>query len=395
MEERVENVVSVSKAEMIRHLKQRLSITEEELRYVTEQLNASNEEYMAANEELMCSNEELQAANEELESSRVELQALNLELSSLNAELEEMVEDLNRAREEWERTFDSVPDLIAILDNRHRIVRLNRAMAERIGLNSAECTGNPCYRNMHGTEHPPDCCPHSLTMKDGSEHITEVHSECLGGDFLVSTTPLFNGRGRMTGSVHVARDITEQKRMENELRGSEQRLKRSQEIARLGSWELNLIENRLTWSDEAYRIFGLQPAEFEASYEAFLEAVHPDDRKAVDAAYNNSLETGLDSYEIEHRIVRKDTGEVRIVHEKCEHFRDDSGRIIRSGGMVHDITERKLSEQNIARQMEELERFNRVAVGRELRMVELKKEVNELLARLGEPPRYSLDFLEE
>jgi len=125
---------------------------------------------------------------------------------------------------------------------------------------------------------------------------------------------------------------------------SEQRLSRAQEIAHLGSWELDVVNNSLTWSDEVYRIFGLQPQEFEATYEAFLEFVHPDDRAAVDAAYSDSIRDGRDSYEIEHRIVKHTSGDVRIVHEKCEHFRDETGQIIRSAGMVHDITERKQAE---------------------------------------------------
>ena len=101
-----------------------------------------------------------------------------------------------------------------------------------------------------------------------------------------------------------------------------------------------------------YRIFGLQPQEFGATYEVFLEAVHPDDRAAVDAAYSGSVHEGTDTYEIEHRVVRKSTGEIRIVHERCEHIRDASGQIIRSIGMVHDITERKRMEEEL-RQSEE------------------------------------------
>ena len=100
----------------------------------------------------------------------------------------------------------------------------------------------------------------------------------------------------------------------------------------------------MIWSDEVYRVFGLTPQEFGATYEAFLDAVHPDDRAAVDAAYSGSLREGRDNYEIEHRIVRRDTGEIRVVLEKCEHKRDASGRIIRSIGMVHDITEAKKAE---------------------------------------------------
>jgi PAS domain S-box-containing protein len=143
----------------------------------------------------------------------------------------------------------------------------------------------------------------------------------------------------------ILRDITAWKQTEAALRESEERLNRAQEIAHLGSWELDLVNNKLTWSDEAYRIFGLEPQEFGATYQAFLEAVHPDDRAAVDQAYSGSIREGRDSYEIEHRVVRRASGEIHTVHEKCEHFRDDSGQIIRSVGMVHDITERVQAEQ--------------------------------------------------
>ncbi|MBN1653236.1 MAG: response regulator [Deltaproteobacteria bacterium] len=144
-------------------------------------------------------------------------------------------------------------------------------------------------------------------------------------------------------------------RSEAAMRENEQRLKRAQEIAHLGSWELDVIDNRLTWSEEVYRIFGVQPQQFCATYEAFLERVHPEDRAAVDAAYSTSLSEKKNGYEIEHRVVRKDTNEIRIVHEKCEHFRDATGKIARSVGMVHDITERKSMEQELRRSRDELE----------------------------------------
>jgi PAS domain S-box-containing protein len=151
------------------------------------------------------------------------------------------------------------------------------------------------------------------------------------------------------------RDITIRKQTEAALLESEARLKRSQEIAKLGSWELDLVNNSLTWSDEVYRIFGMKPQEFDATYEAFLEAVHPDDRAAVDAAYSGSIREGRDTYEIDHRVVRRSSGEIRIVHERCEHIRDATGRIIRSFGMVHDITERKRMEEELRKSRDELE----------------------------------------
>ena len=155
-------------------------------------------------------------------------------------------------------------------------------------------------------------------------------------------------------NIKLARLLTERDMLMVSLRESEERLERAQKIAHLGSWELDLVDNKLSWSDEVYRIFGLEPQEFGATYKAFLDRVHPDDRTAVDAAYSGSLREGRDNYEIEHRVVRKSDNAVRIVHEKCEHFRDETGTIVRSIGMVHDITERKKAEEEIKRLNEDL-----------------------------------------
>ena len=159
-----------------------------------------------------------------------------------------------------------------------------------------------------------------------------------------SAAPIRDKDGSLLGVVLVFRDISERKKAESLLLQSEARLRRSQQIGHLGGWELDIENNILTWSDEIYRIFGLQPQEFKATYEAFVEAVHPDDREQVDHAYNSSLKEGRDVYEIEHRVIRKYTGEVRYVHEKCTHIKNEEGKVIRSIGMVHDITERKIAE---------------------------------------------------
>ena len=166
-------------------------------------------------------------------------------------------------------------------------------------------------------------------------------------------------RAARLAALNLSEDALEAKKQLEQanarLRESEEGLSRAQEIAHLGNWELDLENNRLTWSDEVYRIFGLQPQEFAATYAAFLEAVHPDDRAAVDAVYLGSIREGRDSYEIEHRIVKHSSGEVRTVHEKCEHFRGEGGQIVRSAGMVHDITERKRAEEEVRQARDELE----------------------------------------
>ncbi len=169
----------------------------------------------------------------------------------------------------------------------------------------------------------------------------------------------------------------------NRISASEALLARSQELAHLGSWELDLATNHLTWSNEVYRVFGCKPEEFAATLEAFLDFVHPDDRTAVDEAYSASVREGTHGYELEHRIIRKDSGAVRYVHEKCEHARNSAGTIIRSTGMVMDITERKQFEQKLLKINRKLEatsaRANAMAA--EAEMANLAK--SEFLANMS------------
>ncbi len=149
--------------------------------------------------------------------------------------------------------------------------------------------------------------------------------------------------GRPIKAIGFTQDITERKKAEEELKQSEELLKQTQEISHVGSWSLDIKNNKLTWSDEVYKIFGINPQEFKASYEAFLESIHPDDKATVDQAYKTAINKKK-SYEIAHRILRPN-GEVRDVYEKSMDIMDETGKPIRSIGMVQDITEHKKAEE--------------------------------------------------
>jgi PAS domain S-box-containing protein len=116
-----------------------------------------------------------------------------------------------------EMTFNAVSDAVAIVDLNHRIVQVNNAMAERLGVTPEQCTGLTCYTVVHGLEAPPPFCPHSRLLKDGSEQREEIHEQRLGGTFIVTVSPLLDEMGHLQGSVHVAHDITERKQMEEDL----------------------------------------------------------------------------------------------------------------------------------------------------------------------------------
>jgi PAS domain S-box-containing protein len=132
-------------------------------------------------------------------------------------------QQIMQADPDWERTFDAVPDLMAILGSDHRIRRVNQAMAATFGLQPQEMIGQRCFEFMHRTEHPIEACPLARTLADGRTHSEEIYEPTLDSYFLVSVVPLVDELGEIDGVVHIARDITAGKRAAQSLKESEER----------------------------------------------------------------------------------------------------------------------------------------------------------------------------
>ena len=142
---------------------------------------------------------------------------------------------------------------------------------------------------------------------------------------------------------------------EHRLRDSETKLAEAQRIAHLGHWDWNIKEDNIVWSDEIYRIFGLAPQEFEATYEAFLNSVHKDDREFVRVSVNKAIQD-IEKYSIDHRIVHPD-GTIRFVHEEAEVTFDEEGEAVRMIGTVQDITERVKQESLLREERDKAQRY--------------------------------------
>lgn len=174
--------------------------------------------------------------------------------------------------------------------------------------------------------------------------------------------------------------INELEQKEQTLQRKEKSLTEAQRIAHCGNWDWNITGNQLVWTEETYHIFGLQPHEFGGTYEAFLESVHPDDRESVIKAVRESL-TDLNKHLcLEHRIVRPD-GSQRIVQEQGEVTFDEQGQAVQMIGIVHDITERRQTEQETHRLREEYAHIARVAAMGEL-TASLAHELKQPLAAI-------------
>ena len=166
-----------------------------------------------------------------------------------------------------------------------------------------------------------------------------------------SAVPIIDEAGTLTGFRGSDYDITERRRMEEELRKSGTVLQEAERIAQVGGWEWDVRTNRCTLSRGWQQIHGLRKSEL--SLEQLIQVAHPDDRPLVKKAFQDAVD-GVSPYNVEHRIIRQDTGEERVVRARREVVFDASGKALRMYGVSQDITERKKAEEELHRYQEKL-----------------------------------------
>ena len=256
-------------------------------------------------------------------------------------------DELTDSRKLLDSIVEHVPAMIFLKSAGDlRFERINRAGEQLLGYSRKDLLGkNDCdffpkeqadffsrkdraVLDSHGVQEIPD---EPIRTADGKQKW--LHTFKVG---------LYDGQGKPAHLLGISVDITERKQAELRLSESRHNLAEAQRIAHVGSWELDLATEKLHWSDEIYRIFEIDPEQFAATYEAFLDVIHPEDREAVNQAYSDSLAKRT-PYAIEHRLLMRD-GRIKYVLEHCETTYDDSGKALRSTGTVQDITERKQVE---------------------------------------------------
>ncbi|MGE5309432.1 MAG: PAS domain S-box protein, partial [Deltaproteobacteria bacterium] len=272
-------------------------------------------------------------------------------------------ERLLREEEEWLKTIsDAAFEGIYIHDG-IRLVDCNNAMYQMLGYKKGELTGKPwvevitagSYRLVKehwdsGTSEPYEV---TLIRKDGSQILAELRGKDM----------IFQGRRLRAGA---ARDITEARRKEDQLRRSEERLRFALEAGNEGTWDYDLITDKLVLGVRSRRIFGFSKDE-EVPYRKLVDRIHPDDRERVDRAVNAAFDpSGDGEYNIEYRLLMPD-GSIRWVYARGQgYFRTENGqrRAYRFIGINTDITQRKTIEQQLARERANLNAvFDAVNVG--------------------------------
>ncbi|NEV61387.1 PAS domain S-box protein [Thiorhodococcus minor] len=245
-------------------------------------------------------------------------------------------EESERRRVMFERSRDA----IAVLDMSGGLVEWNARFGELLGYSDAELgrlhvwDWDICWSRAELESMLPKVTDVGVTQetrhrrKDGAEYDVEISSSRVDW-----------GGASYIYALH--RETTDRKRVEAALRRSEETLRRAQAVAQTGSWYLDIVQGRLDWSGETYRLFGVAPGTH-VDFETFVQRVSAEDRDLVLAAWIAALEGA--PYDVEHRV-QLDDGEVRWVRERAEIRVDAQGVPLSAVGTVQDVTERRRQEQ--------------------------------------------------
>ena len=278
---------------------------------------------------------------------------------------------LRESEQSFRAVYERSPIGIALVESRTgRILQVNPKYCEITGRSEEELLG----MDVRSITHPGDVGSTSENLRQLAAEQRpnyEMDKRYVRPDgsvrwVRVQVVPMW-GRGQ-TDRLHMGlvQDITEGKQAEEALRTSEReqhkiaeqleieraRLIEAQAVAKVGSWEVELPSLDIIWSEQTHRIFETNPSSFHPRRPGFVELVHPEDRAKLDAAFAASLEKGTPAT-VEYRTVMAD-GRVKVLEEHWKVFHDGQGRPARLIGTCQDITERKQSEEAIARLVQEV-----------------------------------------
>jgi len=180
---------------------------------------------------------------------------------------------------------------------------------------------------------------------------------------------------------------------QREIYESEMRLKEAQALGKIGSWDFDVRNNKIVWSDQTYRLYERNPKLGPPTPDEEAKYYPPEQTRQLREFAGKAIGDGKRfEYDLEANLP---SGRTVYFSATMRPVKDKTGEVIRLQGTVQDITKRKMAEEELKQRVEELERFHRLSVGREIQMVELKKQINELSKKLGLKQPYKLSFIKE
>jgi diguanylate cyclase (GGDEF)-like protein/PAS domain S-box-containing protein len=254
-------------------------------------------------------------------------------------------EALRESEEKYRALVDTAVDVIFTLAPDGTILSLNPAFETSTGWRREEWIGKNYLTLVHPDERAALTAEMHRVWAEGATLKSERRVLARSGAWITAeyTATQLKREGLPAALIGVARDVTARRRAEEALRRKEMMLARAEQIAHLGSWEWELLPDRLTGSDELHRILGVTTDELLPSLRGFLDRVHPEDRNLVRSVLEQSAQTS-EAFELEHRIQQPD-GTLRTVLARGEAHKDSTDLTVSLYGTLEDITERRTAEQ--------------------------------------------------
>lgn len=250
----------------------------------------------------------------------------------------------------WQQIMECLNDGILIVDTNERIMYVNSAFCRLSGFSYNEligCTVSEKLMDDEGRMHLLTVMEQRKRKEGGRYEIGIVTKEGKKVWVLINGIPYVTRSGKVIGSIGVQTDISAIKEKERQLLQSERKLKEAQAVARVGSWELDLQTGVSVWSEEACRIYGVDPAErFSMSYERWLSYVHPHDRERTLKSTEAARAAGADA-DLYYRIVASD-GSIKHVHAITKTGYGIDGSASSLFGICHDMTQIRNMESALA-----------------------------------------------
>ncbi len=199
-------------------------------------------------------------------------------------------EKIRQAAEEWRITFDSITDLVSIHNKDFKLVRVNKAFADTLKMKPKELIDKTCYQVIHRTTEPVSSCPHMKTLKTKESARGEFFEPHLGIYLEVATSPIFDDKGEVVASVHVARDITERKKAEEALRQSAENYRGLAESINDVFFAMNNELRYVYWNRASERLTGIAAKDALGKH---LSDVFPDveETKRAEKEYLKAIKT--------------------------------------------------------------------------------------------------------
>ena len=257
--------------------------------------------------------------------------------------------DLHESEQEKAAILSGLKNVaVEYLDPHMRIIWLNNAVHDHLGLSEIETRGMHCFEAIQGGRSPCFGCTALKALQTGWSQEGELITPD-GRTWISRSSPIKDTNGNLRGVVHVGVNISDRKRAKDTLRETNAKFARAQRIAHVGSWENYLPTGELRWSEEMYRIFGFPldtPISLKEVTKVFPPEEHERFKKAVAATINEDA-----SYKMDYKIVRLDES-IRYIHDEGEVLRDEKNNPLWMVGTTHDITERKLVEEELQKAKE-------------------------------------------